>query len=280
MMMKARMIPTAKGYNIHVHEYAGESDLVLIIVSATGVKQTFYRKFAEYLSSRGVTVLSFDYHGIGLSLIEPIHRISTTAAEWGSNDLEAVIQWANKQYPAASISAMGHSIGGQLIGLAPSSTILKRIVLVAAQSGYWKFWPGTQKWRMWANWYLLFPTLVRLFGYMPSKQFSGMENLPKQVALQWSRWCRNKDYLFTDIPKEEQYFHLIKVPVTAISIDNDPFAPTQAVHWMTAQYASSVIQQQHLHPSAFGVKQIGHFGIFKEKFRSDLWSLLYQACIG
>lgn len=278
--MKERMILTAKGHTIIAHEYAGNSNLLVIIVSATGVKQTFYRKFATFLSSQGVTVLSFDYHGIGASLQGPIRSISTTAAEWGSNDLEAVIQWASKHYPNALISAIGHSIGGQLIGLAPSSTIFKRIVLVAAQSGYWKFWPATQQWRMWANWYLLFPTLVGLFGYMPSKQFSGMENLPKQVALQWSRWCRNKDYLFAEIPISEQYYHHIEAPVLSFSMDQDPFAPQSAVNWLTAQYSGSVIQEQHLQASAFGAHAIGHFGIFKEKFRPTLWSLLYHACIG
>lgn len=277
--MKQQNIPTVQGHNITARVYGADGDSLLIIASATGVKQTFYQQFAEYLSSQGITVITFDYQGIGASLNEPIQSISTTAAQWGSNDLEAVIQWTNKCYPTASIAAMGHSIGGQLLGLAPSSTTLKRIVLVAAQSGYWKFWQGLQQWRMWTNWYLLFPTLVRLFGYMPSKRFSGMENLPKQVALQWSRWCRNKDYLFTDIPKEEQYFHRIQVPVMSFSIDKDPFAPQQAVNWLTLQYTSSVIQEQHLHGAAFGVHEIGHFGIFKEKFRSTLWPLLYQACV-
>jgi len=277
--MYQQTIQTTKGYPIAACIYEGGLDSILIIASATGVKQSFYRKFATFMSHKGITVVTFDYCGIGSSLMGPIKYVGANAADWGSNDLEAVIQWVKHHYPAANLIGLGHSIGGQLIGLAPSAYLLKRVVLVAAQTGYWKFWPGIQKVRMWANWYLLFPTLIRLFGYMPSKKISGMENLPKQVALQWSRWCRNKDYLFGDLLPEQQYFQEVSAPMVVISIDRDPFAPRQAVDWLSAKYHSKVIKGVHLMPRTFGVRTIGHFGIFKEKFHSTIWELLHQSCV-
>lgn len=272
--MVTKEIQTGKGHSISASLYDAGTRSVLIIASATGVKKEFYKKLAEYISSHGTTVITFDYYGIGASLNEPIKNISVTAAEWGSNDLEAVIQWANNHYPGAIIIVLGHSIGGQLIGLAPSATGLKRIVLVAAQTGYWNYWPGIRKYQMWANWNLLFPVLTRVVGYMPSKKFSGMEHLPKGVALQWSKWCSSVNYMFDDIPPAQLYFHKITAPVVAISIENDPYAPKKAVNWLTEKYNSQVFKSLHLRPNEYGVNEIGHFSIFKEKFRTTIWELL------
>jgi predicted alpha/beta hydrolase len=272
--MTVSEIQTTKGHCVSATVYEAEVHTVLIIASATGVKQEFYKKFAEYISSHGTTVITFDYYGIGASLSQPIKNISVTAAEWGSNDLEAVIQWTHNYYPGANIIVLGHSIGGQLIGLAPSATLLKRIVLVAAQSGYWKYWPGIRKYQMWANWNLLFPVLTRVVGYMPSKKFSGMEHLPKGVALQWGKWCSSVNYLFDDIPAAKLCYHKITAPVVAISIENDPFAPKKAVDWLTEKYNSQVFKSLHLRPYYYGVKEIGHFAIFKEKFEPTIWELL------
>jgi predicted alpha/beta hydrolase len=269
-------IQTIKGHSVSANVYEAENHSVLIIASATGVKQEFYKKFAAYISSHGTTVITFDYYGIGASLRESIKNISVTAAEWGSNDLEAVIQWAHNYYPGANMIVLGHSIGGQLIGLAPSATRLKRIILVAAQTGYWNYWPGIRKYLMWANWNLLFPVLTRVAGYMPSKKFTSMEHLPKGVALQWSKWCRSVNYLFDDIPSEQLYFHKITAPVVAISIDNDPLAPKKAVDWLAEKYNSKLFKSLHLRSGEYGVKEIGHFGIFKEKFKSAIWELLLQ----
>ncbi len=155
---------------------------VLIIASATGVKQEYYQKFSEYLSDNGVSVLTFDYSGIGRSLTKPIKELNSNAADWGKNDLEYVIQYAIRKYPNSKKVILGHSIGGQLIGLAKSSTKFDKIILVAAQSGYWKFWKGIDRIKMWFNWYILFPVLLNLFGYLNSKKLSGMENLPKKCS--------------------------------------------------------------------------------------------------
>lgn len=272
--MVTKKIQTAKGHCVSATVYEAEVHTVLIIASATGVKQAFYKKFVEFISDNGTTVITFDYYGIGASLTEPIQTVSVTAAEWGSNDLEAVIQWTKLYYSKATITVLGHSIGGQLIGLAPSSTSLQRIVLVAAQSGYWKFWPGLRKLQMWIYWHVMFPTITHIVGYMPSKKFSGIENLPKQVALQWSKCCRRRNYLFDDLSPQQLYFHKVKVPIVAIIIEKDKFAPKLAVDWLTEKYHSQVFKTLHLRPKEFGVQQIGHFGVFKEKFRPTIWEVL------
>jgi predicted alpha/beta hydrolase len=251
-----------------------KNNTVLIIASATGVKQEYYQKFSTYLSDNGVSVITFDYFGIGRSLTKPIKELNNNAADWGKNDLESVCQYVMKNYPDSKKVILGHSIGGQLIGLAASSTEFDKIILVAAQSGYWKFWKGIGRLKMWFNWYILFPTLLNLFGYLNSKKLSGMENLPNNVANQWRNWGKKPEYIQSDQSIVLKYYDKIELDISAFSIEDDDFAPKEAVEWMTSQYGNSNLKSTHLSPSDFGVKKIGHFGVFKDKFKSTIWEIL------
>jgi predicted alpha/beta hydrolase len=274
--MKQIDIKTEKGYDITAKIFEAEKSAVLVIASATGVKQGYYKKFSEFISLKGITVITFDYSGIGLSLKQPIKQIKSNVSDWGKNDLEAVIQYARAKYPNAKITILGHSIGGQIIGLAKSSSTVQKVILVCAQSGYWKLWNGFGKVKMWANWHILFPILINVFGYFPSKKFSGMEDLPKNVAKQWSSWGRKKNYLFDEISEQDLYFNEVTAKTTAISIANDHLAPKEAVEYLTNKYINSTIENIHLIPNNYNVKDIGHFGVFREKFQSSLWEILFN----
>jgi predicted alpha/beta hydrolase len=274
--MKQTDITTANGSQITAQIYEAEKNAVLIISSATGVKQGFYKKFAAFVSVNGITVITFDYSGIGLSLNQPIKQIKSSASDWGKNDLEAVIRYTKENYPNAKITILGHSIGGQIIGLAKSSSEIQKLILVAAQSGYWSLWKGFGKIKMWANWHILFPALTNIFGYMPSKRISGMEDLPKNVAKQWSSWGRKPNYLFDEVAEEDRFFKSISVKTTSISLENDFYAPKQAVDFIAAQYSNADIKRLHLLSKDYNTKEIGHFGIFHEKFESNLWKLMFD----
>ncbi|MEP1035051.1 alpha/beta fold hydrolase [Ekhidna sp.] len=248
-----------------------DPNTVLVIASATGVKQSFYKKFAEYLSSQNVTVITFDYYGIGLSLKGSIKKLTNDAEGWGAEDLESVIDYALNNFVGYKKSLLGHSIGGQLVGLSKSSTKMDKIVLVAAQSGYWKLWDGVGRIKLWFNWHILFPLLTNLFGYLPSKKISGMENLPKNVANQWSKWGKNKDYLLSDKSLKETFFEKYYSEIAAFSIDDDDFAPRKAVEWMTGRYSNAKTKTRHLIPKDYNTQKIGHFGVFKERFKDTIW---------
>lgn len=252
------------------------SDTMVIIASAAGVLQSFYRKLAQFFQTNGTSVVTFDYTGIGKSLNGNIKKENCSLANWGNRDLEAVIIHTIKTFPHHKLILLGHSIGGQLIGLAPSSYKADKIILVAAQSGYWKFWKGVSKIRMWINWYLLVPALIKVFGYLPSKKFSRMESLPKNVADEWAKWCRSSDYLFPYFSDNKLYFDQIKCNITSISIDDDFFAPKKSVEWLTAKFKSAGIKRLHFIPKNFKTLKIGHFSLFTEKFKDSIWNILFE----
>lgn len=273
--MRELEIPTTDGHHISLTVFEANSPKqVLIIAPATGVKQSFYKKFASYLAGNHITVITFDYFGIGKSLKQPIKTITQNAASWGQNDLEAVIAYSKTTFANLPLALLGHSIGGQLIGLAPSSIVAEKIILVAAQSGYWRFWHGMGRFKMWANWHILFPLLINLFRYLPSKKFSGMENLPKNVAMQWRKWCLSPFYFFGDTSVTNFQFQHIYARIMAISIEDDAFAPKQAVDWLSNKFTKSMVIKTHLKPTDFQLTKIGHFGVFKETMKDSFWESL------
>lgn len=275
--MNMEQIKTEKGYFITATIFEAKgSRTVLVISSATGVKQSYYKRFSEYVSASGITVITFDYSGIGYSLKGSIKENNSQASDWGKTDLEAVLQYVKEHYPESKINILGHSIGGQLIGQSKSAVDAAKIILVAAQTGYWKFWTGFRRYRMWANWNIVFPLVVHIFGYLPSKKLTGMENLPKHVARQWCKWCMDPNYLFGSIPEADLYFKNIAAPLTAISIDDDTFAPTQNVDWLTEQYSAAKVSRIHINPRDFDMDRIGHFGIFQEPSRARIWEILFK----
>ncbi len=255
---------------------AGNADKIIIIAPATGVLQSFYKNIAGFFRENNITTITFDYSGIGRSLHGTIKNESSCLGTWGNRDLEAVIRHATENFPGHKIILLGHSIGGQLIGLAPSSGRAAKIILIGAQSGYWKYWKGLSRIRMWAYWFLLVPVLTKLFGYFPSKKFSRMENIPKNAAQQWAKWCRSREYLFADIPRTNLYFDKTACELTAIRMSDDFFAPKEAVEWLTAKYSNARIKDIYLSPASFNVLTIGHFSLFTEKFRDSIWDLLLK----
>lgn len=270
--MQSRTIKTKTEKEITLTIFnSPNNESTLIIVPATGVKQSFYQKFAQYIAQQGLTVITFDYYGIGRSLHSSIKKIKTTAEEWGNDNLESVIQFAITNSPNGSVYLMGHSIGGQLIGLSPSASLAKRVVLISAQSGYWKFWSGFDQFKLWSYWNILFPVLSKVFGYLPSRSFSKMENLPKGVAMQWSEWCSSPNYLFDCVPPHSLHFNSITSELISYSMDDDDLAPKDSVDWLTNAYKNAKVKRLHLRSSDIGVSKLGHFGFFNIQNKEALW---------
>lgn len=247
---------------------------LIVVASATGVRREFYQKFASYLCEHGFAVITFDYTGIGGSLNQPIRQITKGVEDWGRTDLNAVLQYGMERYPQTKKLVMGHSIGGQIIGLAPRVMDYDGIVLMTAQSGYWKHWTDFGRVKMWFNWHVLFPTLLRAFGYLPSKRLTGMEDLPVNVAKQWSTWGKHPEYLLGHLPTEKTYYQKFSKPISSFIVEDDDLGPQSASDWLLAQYSLADRNRILLRPEDLGLKGIGHFGLFKEKHKEVLWPLV------
>lgn len=245
----------------------------VIINSATGVKQTYYGSFAEHLASKGYAVITYDYRGIGESRNLSYRNAKVSMSAWGEQDFAAVIDCAVALYPDTSWHCVGHSVGGQIIGLASNNDQLSSAYNVAAQSGNWRFWPAKFKYKLVPTWYVLIPVLSRLLGYFPGSIIGG-EHLPKHVALEWARWCRNKEYICDEKGRPYRpHFHQLTVPMHFLVVDDDQaFAPEAAVLALASFYESAKTEVSKTTKQERQNTFLGHFGFFRKAHQETLWS--------
>lgn len=243
---------------------------VVLINAAMGVKRGYYHKFAAFLMDQGFTVLTYDYRGIGESLTGTVRHSPAELWEWGVKDYAAVVEWLQQRYPDQKLLVVAHSVGGQILGLTPASQHLTAALLVACQSGYWQLWPGLLKARMFVIWHLLIPGLTRLLGYFPSQRVGMGEDLPAGIALHWARAGRQPRYI-RDTYQAYDHFSELTIPMYFYSIEDDWYAPRPTVEGLVKFYSRARSTHEYLRPAALGVKAIGHFGFFREKFKDTLW---------
>lgn len=241
---------------------AGESRGVVLIAPATGVPHRFYLHFAAFLATRGFDSLCWDWRGIGESRRDDAMRDPRfTMRAWGEQDLAAAIAWAGRRAATGRIFLVGHSFGGQALGLAPNANLVDRAVLVAAQHGWVGHWPLKYRIPLTLLWRLFMPTAAALLGRFPSSLIGMGEDLPRGVAREWARWCARREALGT-----WDGHAALDIPMLALSFDDDPFAPREAAAALVREYASADIR--HVHREAEG---LGHFGFFRKGRASSLW---------
>ncbi|WP_178984489.1 alpha/beta hydrolase family protein [Winogradskyella helgolandensis] len=247
----------------------------IIISSATGVLQHFYFKFATYFSELGYTVYTFDYSGIGKSNPNTTHLKQNTInlKDWGENDQTSVIGYAKAKNPNHKLIVITHSIGGQILAFNKNMANIDAIITVASQSGYWKLWKGYERFKMFAFWYALIPSLTPLFGYFPAKKIKLFENLPKNMVYQWRHWGKHKDYILGEFNFEDLQFKNFNKHLLALSFPNDEYASKSSVDWLAKQFINAQVNRQHIIPEDLNISNVGHFGFFRSQFKESLWKM-------
>lgn len=251
----------------HHPQNTAKVERVLIIGSAFGVPYQYYKHIAGFLAKQGITVLTFDYRGISHSKHGNMPTSEILMQHWGQQDLEAAIQFVQKQYQPEQLYYLGHSAGGQIIGLAPSSNQLDKIVIAASGVGAWRLWPGLQKYALAAIWYLVFPIVMSLqFGDFFKSRFLGPIPVPKNAVKQWLTWARSKDYLFTpEHGLDLSGYTKIEADIMGITITDDWYAPKEARDGLLKHYLKAKKAVIDVSPQSLELKSIGHFGLFKKK---------------
>jgi predicted alpha/beta hydrolase len=239
----------------------------VIINAAMGVKQEYYRPFARWLQSQGWSAVTWDYRGVAASRPAPPGRVSLR--DWAEKDMEGVLQWALNA--GQKVMVIGHSLGTQLLGLAPSAASLTAVVGIASQSGDWRNWPFPYDVGMLLLASVLLPSVTGVFGKLP-KGLMG-EEVPKGPIIDWARWIRSRGYLLSEGQWIQEQYARVTCPITGISIDDDRYAPRASVDRLYAIYRSAPLARVHLTPKDFGVARIGHFGPFRKSFEPTLWPL-------
>jgi len=95
--------------------------------------------------------------------------------------------------PRMPLYWVGHSLGGQLLGLIPNRERIDRVITIATGSGYWRENSWQTKRFVWWLWYVVAPLALNVAGYFPGKRLRKVGDLPRGVMEQWRRWCLNRE---------------------------------------------------------------------------------------
>ncbi len=233
----------------------------VIVSSATAVPRRFYRHFASALATRGYSVITYDYRGIGDSRPLSLKGFDARTSDWALLDMAGVIDWVQDELSPMRLFKVGHSVGGQVTGLLDNSSAIDGMVTLSSQSGYWRLQGAEQKLVTGFHVHVTLPLLSHVFGYMPFGRVSGSEDLPKGVALQWSRWCRDPKYLLGDSSLPLERYDEFTAPILAYSIDDDKWGRPRAVDAMMSAYPN--VERRHIEPAQHDIDSLGHFGYFR-----------------
>jgi predicted alpha/beta hydrolase len=243
----------------------------IIIHSATAVPQGYYRRFAQFAAqAAGARVLTYDYRGIGKSRPGSLRGFQATLTDWARLDAAAAHRFVRERFPGEPFAIIGHSFGGQLVGLIDEPNAATGVVMVGAQLAYYRDWPAKEHRRLGFVWKMLVPAASALFGYMPGRLGLG-EDLPRGVARQWADWCLHPDYLISEHLDARERFARFDAPTLFYSFTDDEYAPEAAVAHLLRRLRRAPVEHVRLAPEERGADAIGHFGFFRPRFSGTLW---------
>ncbi len=274
MQFEDVIITTPDGFQLAATEYKPETSngIGIIINGATGVLRQYYKAYAEFLCQQGFTVLTYDFRGIGGSLKATPEALIPSMLHWGQYDMDAVLSFFIKRHSELTMKGIGHSIGGQLLGILPDNNRYRGFLNIASQHIYWKHWPLKDRALSMAFFFGILPLFYKLTGGLPSWVL-GAEYLPKQVARDWSRFGRKQAYIADNNGKPlRSGFSAYTGKMRFYGMADDKrFAPPNCVNELAKLFHAAETEVHTLHPKDYEMKAIDHFGFFKKNMNKKAW---------
>lgn len=255
---------------------------LIVIGAATGVRKEFYLNFARFLVENDYRVLLFDYRGIGESATGDIKASPIYMHEWGTQDMNAVLNYLTLTCGFTDVIWLGHSIGAQLVGLLEKKHYVSKVISINAALGYWGYFPYPMRIVVWLLWHIIGPLLINVYGYGVMKKIGWGENLPRNVILEWRSWCMSKTY-YMDFLKHKlkaSCFYNFTIPITAIYTSDDYIANDKTAPLMRQFFPNAPYRLIKLDVARYTPHKVGHMGIFRKRFAQVLWPWLLQTIHG
>lgn len=233
----------------------------LLFFPAMGVAATYYDRFGAALAARGITIGVADLRGHGSSSLR-----AGRSVDWGyetmiRQDWAAARQAYLAHTGAQALSIGGHSLGGQLSCLyaAAYPQQVQGLLLIAACTVQYTGWQGRRAVGMRYLVRNLMPLVSAVVGYFPGDRvgFAGRE-----ARTQMSDWASNIPagvYHPVGGPAYEPMLDSLQLPVTAISMQGDDYAPRTAVENLLRKLPQCRIRHIHLTPEDTAPAVRDHF---------------------
>ena len=243
---------------------AGTPKAAIVLHGATGVPHRFYRHFAGWLAGQGYACLTYDYRDFGASASGHLKRSKATMADWGLLDQSAAQRTLEAAVPGVPLWVIGHSLGGLMVPFQEGANRIARLITVASGPTHLFDHPWPYRAVAAAFWYGPGAWATRLMGYLPAKALRIGADLPAGVYWQWRRWCTTRSFYLGDVgrglpvPDWKAFDGAMKV----VAIEGDNLVPPVTVWRGMEHYPEASKRQFTVRPSDYGLKQVGHIGVF------------------
>lgn len=248
----------------------------VMLSGGTGYKKEFYLPIAHYLAEHGLATIIYDYRGTCESRVADMRHCDFSFLDYGQKDMPAVLNFLDTRYPDLPKLILGHSVGGQQVGFMPNVHQVKGLVAVATSVGYLPYMPWAYRLKSYYFFYLFTPISILLKGYVATKRFKIMEDLPRKVVTQWRAWCSKPNYFFDpqfygkSVPLG--FFAQMPFPIHVFWASDDPISNARSVSTFWKQVKSEAgLSFQTLRPEDWNTQKIDHHGMFKAQFKDSIW---------
>lgn len=257
-----RKLTTADGVQLTAQVYSRDQParMTILMLPGIGVPQRAFRHLAKWFALRGARCVTVDYRGIGKSVTaKGIDSASLTA--WAKEDISAAMGFCKSTGPEPVV-LVGHSFGGQAVGLNKVLADVRAAVFIGSQFGQSRNWDGAERWRLAAYWHVILPVIASIYRVLP--RWSGPAGpLPRGVAQEWVRWGRSRDWYVSQKPESVDLLAHFGAPILAYGMTDDSIAPPRAVTAFLKRFYATVPDRRDIGPEQVGLARIGHTGLLR-----------------
>lgn len=274
--MKRIDIITKDHYSLAAHLFEPQisNQKVLLINSATGVKQQIYFSVAQFFADHGFTVITYDYRGIGLSKPHKMRGFEASMRVWGTTDYKALTDYIKSNFEDYKKYCLGHSVGALILGMNPDSEIFEEFIFVGTQNAFVGNLRLKTKIEAYLGFGIVQPLFTVLLGYFPASWFGLGESLPSGSAFDWRILILNKKSTNNLLEKSADFSKKLKQKVLVIWAEDDAWLTEKGVKSLLENtYATLRPTYRHIYTSESEKGEIGHVNFFRS-YNRKLWKIL------
>lgn len=274
--MKRIDILTKDHYSLAAHLFEPQisNQKVLLINSATGVKQQIYFSVAQFFADHGFTVITYDYRGIGLSKPHKMRGFEASMRVWGTTDYKALTDYIKSNFEDYKKYCLGHSVGALILGMNPDSEIFEEFIFVGTQNAFVGNLRLKTKIEAYLGFGIVQPLFTVLLGYFPASWFGLGESLPSGSAFDWRILILNKKSTNNLLEKSADFSKKLRQKVLVIWAEDDAWLTEKGVKSLLENtYANLRPTYRHIYTSESEKGEIGHVNFFRS-YNRKLWKIL------
>ncbi|QOW10761.1 alpha/beta fold hydrolase [Kaistella flava (ex Peng et al. 2021)] len=275
--MKELILTTSDQIPISVKVFEPETPngKLLLINSATGVKQQIYFSFAKYLAENGFTVITYDYRGIGESKPKEMRGFEASMRIWGTIDFKKVTDFIKREYPDYTKFCLGHSVGALILGMNDYSKNFEKFIFVGTQDAHIGNLTFSVAVTALLGFGIALPVMTTFFGYFPAHRFGLGESLPKGVAFDWQTLILNKK-------STSKLYEKIGANISKELNQNTFIIHAEDDNWVTQKGMQNLLKNvypnlkttyREIKISESEKLEIGHVNFFRS-FNKNLWKIV------